>query len=139
MLRICKLYAGIAASIFAFGVPASVRAEWVRVTASSEGSVYYFDPERVKTMGVRKQVWLKGDHARNRTEKARSSMTLFSIDCSASTIKTLADSRYDSFGKTISSQTFPDYGLSVGYNQITPETIAEAIAKTVCFADGDGA
>ncbi len=66
-------------------------------------------------------------------------MTLFSIDCSASTIKTLADSRYDSFGKTISSQTFPDYGFSVGYNPITPETIAEAVAKTVCPTGGDGA
>lgn len=139
LFRIWKLSAGIAASIFTFGMPTAVRAEWLRVTSSSDGSVYFIDPERVKATGVRRQVWLKGDHGRNRTEKARSSMTLFSIDCSASTIKTLADSRYDSFGKTISSQTFPDYGFSVGYNPITPETIAEAVAKTVCPTGGDGA
>jgi len=90
----------------------------------------------VKKVAGHKQVWLKGDHGRNRTEKARSSMTLLSIDCATSTIKTLADSRYDSFGKTISSRTFPDYGG--GYDPITPETIAEAVAKVVCPEEGDG-
>ena len=110
--------------------PTAARAEWYRLTTSSDGSLYWVDPTRVRTVAGRRQVWLKGDHGRNRTEKARASMTLLSIDCPASTMKTLSDSRYDSFGKTISSRAFPDFG--VGYEPITPQTIAEAVARAVC-------
>lgn len=121
---------GLTATVLILASPTISHAEWYRVTTSSDGSVYSVDPERVKAVGGRRHVWLKGDHGRNRTEKARSSMTLLSIDCSASAIKTLSDSRYDSFGKTILSRTFPDYG--VGYEPITPETIAEGVAQAVC-------
>jgi len=131
-----QLVSSTAAALI-LGTSSVACAEWSRVTTSSDGSIYSFDPERVKTAGARRQVWLKGDHGRNRTEKARSSMTLLSIDCSAATIKTIADSRYDSFGKTISSRTFPDYG--VGYEPITPETIAEAVAIVVCPREGGDA
>lgn len=127
---------GIVMAVSAMATSSVGHAEWFRVTTSSDGSAYSVDPERVKTVGTRRQVWLKGDHGRNRIEKARSSMTLLSIDCSASTMKTLADTRYDSFGKTISSRSFPDYG--VGYEPITPETIGEAVARTVCPEAGDG-
>jgi hypothetical protein len=125
---------GAAVAALMLAAPTVAWAEWHRVTTSSKGSIYSVDPERVRTIGGRRQVWMKGDHGRNPTEKARSSMTSLSIDCSASTIKTLSDSRYDSFGKTISSRSFPDYG--VGYEPITPETIAEGVAKAVCFEEG---
>jgi hypothetical protein len=125
---------GAVVAALMLAAPTVAWAEWHRVTTSSEVSIYSVDPERVRTIGGRRQVWMKGDHGRNRTEKARSSMTLLSIDCSASTIKTLSDSRYDSFGKTISSRSFPDYG--VGYEPITPETIAEGVAKAVCSEQG---
>lgn len=126
----------LALSALMLCVATAAEAEWYRVTTSSDDSVYFVDPERVKVVGGHRQAWMKGDHSRNRTEKARSSMTLLSIDCAASTIKTLSDSRYDSFGKTIASRTFPDYG--VGYQPITPETIAEAVAKAVCPDGGAG-
>ncbi len=128
---------GMAVAMSAVAMASASHAEWFRVTTSSDGSIYSIDPERVRTVGGRKQVWLKGDHGRNRTEKARSSMTLLSIDCATSTMKLLADSKYDSFGKTISSRTFPDYG--VGYEPITPETIGEAVAGTVCPSAEEGA
>ena len=120
---------GAASMTLILAMPMSAHAEWYRLTTSSNGSVFSVDPERVKTVGGRRQVWLTGDHGWKRMEKARSSMTLLSIDCSASTIKMLSDSKYDSFGKTISSRTFPDYG--VGYEPITPETIAEGVAEAV--------
>lgn len=128
---------GMAVAMFGLATASISHAGWFRVTTSSDGSIYSVDPERVRTVGGRRQVWLKGDHGSNRTEKARSSMTLLSVDCAASTMKTLADSRYDSFGKTISSRTFPDYG--VGYEPITPETIGEAVARTVCPGAEEGA
>jgi len=109
-------------------------AEWRPVTSAADGTVYSIDPERIRTVGGRRQVWMKGDHSRDRTERARSLMTLVSIDCSASTIRTLADNKYDSYGKTISTRTNPDYGI--GYNPITPETIAENVAKLACGAEG---
>ncbi len=127
---------GLAIGLCSMATSSLGRAEWFRVTTSGDGSVYFVDPERVKAVGKHRQVWLKGDHGRNRTEKARSSMTLLSVDCAASTMKLLADSKYDSFGKTISSRTFPDYG--VGYEPITPETIGEAVARTVCPSTEEG-
>ena len=117
-------------------LPSSAEAEWFRVSTSNQGSVYSIDPDRLKTVGGRRQVWMKGDHARNRGERARSSMTLLSYDCSAATVKALAESSYDSFGKTITSRSFPDYG--VGYQPIVPETVAETISKIVCRTNGEG-
>lgn len=108
-------------------------AEWRPVTSAADGTVYSIDPERIRTVGGRRQVWMKGDHSRGRTERTRSSMTLVSIDCSASTIRMLAENKYDSYGKTISTRTNPDYGI--GYNPITPETIAEDVAKLVCGSE----
>ncbi len=119
-----------AAAAIAMNVATATHAEWSPLTSASDGTVYSIDPDRVRTVSGRRQVWLKGDHSRDRTERARSSMTLLSIDCSASTIRTLVENKYDSYGKTISSRTNTDYGI--GYNPITPETIGEDVAKSVC-------
>jgi hypothetical protein len=110
-----------------------VRAERRPVTSAANGTVYSVNSERVRTVNGRRQVWMKGDHSRNRAERARSSMTLVSIDCSASTIRTLADNKYDSYGKTISTRTNPEYG--VGYDPIAPETVAEDV-NLVCRQGG---
>lgn len=127
-----RLGAAVAAAIV-FNAAAVTHAEWSPLTSASDGTVYSIDPDRVRTVGGRRQVWLKGDHSQDRTERARSSMTLLSIDCSASTIRTLVENKYDSYGKTISSRSNTDYG--VGYNPITPETIGEDVARSVCPAE----
>ncbi len=125
---------GVVAAAIVPHADSIARAEWRPVTSAANGTVYSVDPERVRTVNGRRQVWMKGDHSRNRAERARSSMTLVSIDCSASTIRTLADNKYDSYGKTISTRTNPDYG--VGYDPIAPETVAEDVANLVCREGG---
>lgn len=125
---------GVVAAAILLQAASIAHAEWRPITSAGDGTVYSIDPERIRTVGGRRQVWMKGDHSRDRTERTRSSMALDSIDCSAFTMRTLAENKYDSYGKTISTRTNPDYG--VGYNPITPETIAENVAKLVCGAEG---
>ncbi|MBW6528479.1 hypothetical protein KZ813_16670 [Sphingomonas sp. RHCKR7] len=120
------------ALMLALAVPGPALAEWFPVTTSREGSVFSLDPDRIRTVGGKRHVWMKGDHSRNRGESSRSSMTLLSIDCASSTIKTLSDTRYDSYGKATSTRSYPDYG--VGYDPITPESIADEVARRACAA-----
>lgn len=126
MMRACALsLAGVLAT-----QPAA--AEWITVFTTQSGTTLALDSTRIRQVGGKRQIWVKSDHSRDPSERARSSMTMYSVDCTANTYRTLARTSYDSYGKVINSQTRSDYGSGIGYDPITPETIMEGIARVAC-------
>ena len=130
MSRRCgpRFAAMIAASVATQGV----QAEWNSTIAAGGGSVYMTDRTRMRIEGVRRQVWLKGDHSRDRAEPSRSSMTLVGIDCAAMTTATLSWTTYAADGTVTGSQETPDGGSSAGYEPIVPETVIARVAEIAC-------
>ena len=109
-------------------------AEWYELITSESGSKFSLDPSRIKTVGERRHVWVKADHSRDAAVQARSSMTLYSIDCEKTSYRKLSSIRYDSYGKIMSSNSYPDYVSDVGYEPIVPETIMDGISRLICGA-----
>lgn len=109
------------------------KAEWLKLSTSSNGDVWLIDPTRMKSLGGRKfEVWIKMDHSRNRSISYRTSLNLFGINCSSQKYKLLSYVNYDSYGKVVSSHTFTEYGYEIGYEPIIPETMVESISNAVC-------
>jgi len=107
-------------------------ADWMPIGTATSNAIWYIDPLRVKDVSAKKQVWIKVDLSKDLSVTYRSSMRLYSIDCVISRYKSLSYANYDSYGKTVSSQSFPDYGSSIGYDNIFPDTMLESVQKLVC-------
>jgi len=99
------------------------------------GSVYFVDPDRIKFVDGKYHVWIKGDHSRDRGERARTTMMMVSINCNASSMRMLSVTSYDSYGKVIQSQNQPDYDS--GYEPITPDTMVDTLAAPLCSKNAE--
>jgi hypothetical protein len=113
--------------------PIPALAEWIRVSSSVAGSVYYMDGERISSENGRVRAWVKVDHSKNRSVRYRSEMQLWSFICASQKTKLLSYTEYDSYGKTVGSNDMSDSVYSdVGYSAVTPETVAETIMTIAC-------
>lgn len=130
MLRLIRV-----AAMLMLAVAAPVRAEWIQVGVSNSGARWYMDGARIRTVGSHKQAWIKVDHSRDPTVTYRSSLELFSFNCSAQTSKLLSYVDYDSYGKTVRTHSEPDYGADIGYSPVVPDSIGETMMTVVCAAD----
>ncbi|MCL6729182.1 surface-adhesin E family protein [Sphingomonas hankyongi] len=125
-----KMVLGVAA----LTVASPSHAEWLEITTSSNGGVYFMDPDRIQKAGSRIKAWFKVDHSRNASVKYRKEMLLFSMNCEARTSKLISFSEYDSYDKVLRSRTFPEYGFSdVGFEPVTPETVGETMLEAACI------
>lgn len=111
-------------------------ADWFEIGTSSNNSVWMVDFERMKVISGKVQVWVKADHSKDRTINYRQSMRMFSFDCKQSKVRLLSSVTYDSYGKVVSSNTYPDYSYGTGYEPITPESMLEEVSKVACVLDG---
>jgi hypothetical protein len=59
---------------------------WVVYSSTNAGTVYYFSITSEKIYSDRIEVWVKGDHPKNRTRKARTSKILYEVKCDSQTI-----------------------------------------------------
>lgn len=109
----------------------AAHAEWLPVAESRNGTIWFVDPERIRVVGGKIQVWAKLDHSRDGSVKWRESKHLVSINCADNTSLLLSYINYDSYGKIGSSNSFPDYGS--GYDPIVPDSVMEAVAKVACI------
>jgi hypothetical protein len=107
-------------------------AEWFAIGSSVNNSTWYMDPNRVKSVSGKVQAWIKIDSRKDRTVQYSEAMQLLSFDCSAQTYRTISVSKYDSYGKIISTSSVPDYGYSVGYEPVVPDSMAETAEKLAC-------
>jgi hypothetical protein len=105
-------------------------AEWVEWSSSTSGTVWYLDPDRMALSPGKVKLWVKLDHARDASVKARSSMQQVSINCRDSKYYVTARTSYDSYGKIMFSQNYTDNGY--GYEPIIPETMMESVASVIC-------
>lgn len=102
---VAERWSGGGAAILLIGAAQSAAAEWSEASTASSGTTFSFDSAHVEILGGDRQVCPKADLSRDASERARSSMTLVSIDCNGSTMRRLSRVRHDNHGKTISSQT----------------------------------
>lgn len=109
-------------------------AEWVSIGSATNGTEWFMDWNRIKTVGNKKQAWVQLDHSKNRSVSWRKSLHLISFDCAASTYKTLSAISYDAYGKVVTSKNYPDYGYGVGYDPLVPETMAESASSVACLS-----
>jgi hypothetical protein len=115
-------------------VPSSASAEWIPIGTSVDNSVWQMDATRIRTVGSKQQAWVKVDHSRDRTVPWRESLRLFSFDCTAQTYKMLSYVNRDSYGKTVGSRSFSDYGSSIGYEPLVPDSMAESVSEIACYS-----
>lgn len=120
-------------SLALLSTPAALQADWKQIGSTVDDSVYFMDPERIKVVGTKKHVWVKVDHSRDRSVTYRESMRLLSFDCDKQQSKLLYYNSTDSYGKSVKSQNFPDYGSSIGYSPIVPDSIGETISRLACY------
>jgi hypothetical protein len=123
--------------MFAFTMVLAVspaRAGWLPIASTVHGSIWSIDPDRLKTVGDKRQAWVEIDHSKDRTVRWRRSLRLFSFDCATERYKMLSYVNYDSYGKVVSSNSITDYGFSIGYEPIIPESMVEAVFQVACLS-----
>lgn len=116
---------------------ASARAEWHRIASSTTGAEWYLDADRIKVVGGKVQAWVKVDGSADRTVNWRESKRLISFNCAAETYRMLSYVNYDSYGKVISSHSYPDYGYRSRYEPVVPDTVMESVGKLACLYSAD--
>ena len=114
-------------------IAAPAHAEWVSIGSGTNGTEWFMDWNRIKSVGGKKQAWVQLDHSKNRSVSWRKSLQLMSFDCSASTYRTLSVIAYDAYGKVVTSKNYSDYGYGVGYDPLVPESMAESVSSIACL------
>lgn len=100
---------------------------WVEYTSSESGTVYYFSIKSVRQYSDRVEVWIKMDHSKDRTTKARSTKMLYEVKCDKQTIRVLQSVENDAGGSVLSSSDTPDPPV-----RIVPETVGSALYDEMC-------
>lgn len=114
-------------------ISTSASAEWMLIDSTNSGSKMYIDPDRVEKSGERVRAWVKIDAKNDASVKYRESKILYSFICTSKKSRVLAYSDYDSYGKTISSRTYPDFTYSdSGYDYLIPDSIGEEVMQFAC-------
>jgi hypothetical protein len=104
-------------------------ANWVYVTKSTKNAVFYYDSDTIQRAGNQVTVWVKLDHSRDKTEKAREKKVLYRYDCVNRTLTILQVTIYYPNGKneTLALDTYQQNEIAV-----TPDTVSEAMLEAVC-------
>lgn len=100
---------------------------WLEYTSSGSGTVYYFNIQSVRHYSDRIEVWIKMDHSKDRTTKARSSKMRYEVKCDSQTIRVLQAVENDASGSVLSSSDTPDPPV-----RIVPETVGSALHHRMC-------
>lgn len=113
-------------------IASPAHAEWVSIGSATNGTEWFMDWNRIKTVGNKKQAWIQLNHSRNRSVSWRQTLQLVSFDCSAAKYRTLSIIAYDAYGKVVSSENYNDYSYGVGYDPLVPESMAESASQVAC-------
>ncbi|RYG88587.1 MAG: hypothetical protein EON59_04060 [Alphaproteobacteria bacterium] len=103
--------------------------EWSQIFTTSAGTTVSI---RLKDMGKRSghMFWVKMDHSKDPSVKARQSLTRYRTDCAAETLTMLATVQYDARGRIIASGDFPTYQQQT--RAVIPGSAGEAILQNAC-------
>ncbi|WP_334184970.1 surface-adhesin E family protein [Novosphingobium sp.] len=124
-------FAWVGLALAAISIPA--QAEWVEWSTSTSGSVWYIDRDRMVMSPGKVKLWVKEDHSRDASVKARSSMMQISINCRSEKYFITARIEYDAYGKVIYSNSRDE--SEYGYEPIIPDTMVEGVSSAACQLD----
>ncbi len=100
---------------------------WVVYSSTNAGTIYYFSITSEKIYSDHIEVWVKGDHSKDRTRKARTSKILYEVKCDGQIIRDLLSFTYDTNGSVLSSFEYPGTA-----QRVIPETIGSALHEEMC-------
>ena len=104
-------------------------ANWVYVDADADNTVVYYDADTIQRSGDQVLVWVRYDHSRDKTEKARETKVRAIYDCAARTFISRAAITYFPNGNV---DTFEVPSYQQRSFSVVPGSIAEALLEAVC-------
>ncbi len=102
---------------------------WIYVDADADNTVLYYDADTIQRSGDQVLVWVRYDHSRNKTEKARETKVRAIYDCAARTFISRAVIRYFPNGN-VEPFEVPSYQQRPF--SVVPGSIAETLLEAVC-------
>lgn len=113
-------------------MPAAAQAaKWFEVATTDTGSVVFVDLESRRGTSALADIWIKIDHSKNATKKARESKELWRFNCASRSVFTRSYVDYAPNGSILHSGSNEPL-LGSDYEPIIPESTAEAVYKVVC-------
>jgi hypothetical protein len=100
---------------------------WIEYSSTDAGTIYYFSITSEKVYADRIEIWTKADHSKDRTSRAKTTMTLFDIRCERQEMRKLQQTQYDASGKALLSFDQP----AMRY-RVIPETVGSALYDEIC-------
>lgn len=100
-------------------------ANWLELTTSRGGSVYFVDAQSFSRQGSRIKFWTKVDASRDHSVLYRESKVLTEIDCDARAARTLSITLYDPDGAIIGSNN----SQFAPFEPIIPDSIGDAMSE----------
>jgi hypothetical protein len=104
-------------------------ANWVYVTENEKNAVYYYDSDTIRGSGNQVTAWVKVDHSRDKTVKAREALTRYRFDCADRTWTLLSTTDYYPNGKT---ETFTWETYEQKEIAVVPDSVMEGVLEAVC-------
>lgn len=115
--------------VYAGGAEPEGGSAWEFLAVSSTDSIVSVRaPIQVPPSGSK--VWVKFDHSKDSTIKARSSVELWKFNCTEQSMLALSRVRYDAKGKVSHAENTGDNSFL--YQPVIPESIGEAVMKHGC-------
>lgn len=98
-----------------------------QIAATPTGSVWYLDRATVKIDGTVTSAWLDMDHSRDKTEAARHSRALITVDCAGHRFHWVQFFQYRPNGAPMPDRVPPNVGMD-----IAPGSPIEAVERGLC-------
>ncbi|MEA3031850.1 MAG: hypothetical protein QOG13_3175 [Sphingomonadales bacterium] len=105
-------------------------ADWRYLTANAVGGQVYYDATSIQRTGNKARLWIRVDHSRDRSTRAREVRELWSYDCGAQTTLALSSISYLPNGAILAQRVLADDPFD--YTPVIPESIAETAMRLVC-------
>lgn len=108
------------------------KSEWYSIGEDNDGTIIYIrtaDMEKGRSHQREAKVWVKMDHANDKTTTARESKFLFEINCPEQSFKPLTAAILKPGQRIPTVENTPDASSQF----IIPGTTIEAVAKDVCM------
>ncbi len=100
---------------------------WLEYSTSGTGSIYYYNIKSQRNLNDRIEVWVKIDHSKDRTVKARETKHLYEVYCKDQKIRPMQQIEYDAAGKVLASFDEPSDS-----KRVIPETVGSDLWDTMC-------
>ena len=125
---------GVATLVSAIGlalmpIAPAFAVNWIYVDADADNTVVYYDADTIQRSGDQVLVWVRYDHSRDKTEKARETKVRAIYDCAARTFISRAAITYFPNGNV---DTFEVPSYQQRSFSVVPGSIAEALLEAVC-------